>query len=33
LPEEAPEVPERKHRFARSGDEFFAGDEEEEEAA
>jgi hypothetical protein len=29
LPEEAPDVPEQKHRFARSGDEFFHREEEE----
>jgi hypothetical protein len=29
LPEQAPDVPEQKHRFARSGTEFFAGGEEE----
>jgi hypothetical protein len=28
LPEKAPAVPDRKHTFARSGDEFFADDEE-----
>jgi hypothetical protein len=28
LPETAPNVPDRKHTFARSGDEFFADDEE-----
>jgi hypothetical protein len=28
LPEEAPDTPEQKHRFARSGDEFFDGEEE-----
>jgi transposase len=27
LPEKAPDVPDRKHTFARSGDEFFANDE------
>jgi transposase len=32
LPEEAPDVPEQKHRFARSGDEFFPDDSEEEAA-
>jgi hypothetical protein len=29
LPDQAPEVSEQKHRFARSGDEFFADGEEE----
>ena len=33
LPEEASDTPEQKHRFARSSDEFFAGDDKEEEAA
>jgi transposase len=33
LPEETPDVPEQKHRFARSGDEFFDGEEEGEDAA
>jgi transposase len=28
LPDQAPEIPEQKHRFARSGDEFFADGEE-----
>jgi hypothetical protein len=32
LPEKARDVPEQKHVFARSGDEFFADDEKEEAA-